>query len=45
MKKRQKSTLNTELIALLALIREQIDDAFDNYGVESDDDDDTHARS
>ena len=39
MKKRQKNSLNADLIALLASIREQIEDTFDDYGVESDDDD------
>ena len=40
MKKRRKSTtLNADLIALLASIREQIDDSFDEFGVESDDED------
>lgn len=39
MKKRPKNTLNADLIALLASIREQIDNTFDDYGVESDDDD------
>ena len=37
MKKRQKNTLNADLIALLASIRDQIDDSFDEFGVEPDD--------
>jgi hypothetical protein len=40
MKKRRKNNgLNADLIALLASIREQIDDTFDDYDVEPDDDD------
>ena len=39
MKKRQKS-ISAELIALLASIRDQIEDSFDDFGVEPDGDDD-----
>lgn len=40
MRKRQKNALNADLLALLASIRDQIDDTFADYGLEPDDDDD-----
>ena len=38
--KKRKNTSSADLVALLASIREQIDDSFDELGVEPDESDD-----